>query len=255
MRRFRVTLEYDGKEFQGWQIQPQGRSVQGVVEDALAEVTCERVRIHAAGRTDAGVHARGQVAHLDSATRLPALDLRKALNAVLPVDVAAREVQVVHPEFDARRDTLSKRYVYRILHRPSPGPLRRARCWHIRGPLALEAMAEASDALKGTHDFAAFRGAPGGPPPDEDTRRTLDVLRVALRTDELEIMAEARSFLRYMVRNLVGTLVEVGQGRLSPQQVAEALASRQRALTGPTAPAHGLCLEEIRYPEDRGGGC
>ena len=247
MRRFRLTLEYDGTDFQGWQLQARGRSVQGVVEEAIAEVTREEVRVHAAGRTDAGVHARGQVAHFDFETRLSPLALRKALNAVLPRDVAAREVREVPAEFDARRDAISKRYVYRILHRPTPSPLRRTQCWHIRGPLDLEAMQEACDALKGTHDFAALRGAPGGPPEDEETRRTLDVLQVVREADEVRIVAEARSFLRHMVRNVVGTLVDVGQGRLSAPQIAEILASRERARAGPTAPAHGLCLDEIRY--------
>ena len=250
MRRFRLTLEYDGAEFQGWQIQARGRSVQGVVESALAQVTSAPLRIYAAGRTDAGVHARGQVAHFDAATRLSPTALCKALNAVLPEDVAAREVAEAAADFDARRDALSKRYVYRILRRRSRSPLRRRYGWHIRGPLALDAMAEATDLLKGTHDFAAFRGAPGGPPADEETRRSLDALRVVRESDEVRIVAEARSFLRYMVRNLVGTLVEVGQGRLSVPQVAQVLASRDRAAAGPTAPAHGLCLEEIRYPVD-----
>jgi len=250
MQRFRLTLEYDGAEFQGWQIQARGRSVQGVVESALAEVTGARLRIYAAGRTDAGVHARGQVAHFDAATRLSPAELCKALNAVLPQDVAAREVAQAAADFDARRAALSKRYVYRILRRRSRSPLRRKYAWHIRGPLALGAMAEAADVLKGTHDFAAFRGAPGGAPAAEETRRSLDGLRVVRESDEVRIIAEARSFLRYMVRNLVGTLVEVGQGRLSVAQVAQVLASRDRAAAGPTAPAHGLCLEEIRYPVD-----
>ncbi len=249
MLRFRLRLEYDGTDFEGWQVQAHGRTVQGVVEAGLAEVLRTSVRIHAAGRTDAGVHARGQVAHFDAATRLGPAELRKALNAVLPPDVAARALHEVAPDFDARRDAISKRYVYRILQRPMVSPLRRRWCWHIRGPLDLGAMREASDVLKGTHDFAAFRGAPGGPPADEETRRTLDLLQVERRAEEVEIAAEARSFLRYMVRNLVGTLVDVGQDRLSPGELAEVLASRQRSRAGPTAPAHGLCLEQIRYPD------
>ena len=249
MLRFRLRLEYDGADFEGWQVQARGRTVQGVVEAGLAEVLRTSVRIHAAGRTDAGVHARGQVAHFDAATRLGPAELRKALNAVLPPDVAARALHEVAPDFDARRDAISKRYVYRILQRPVASPLRRRWCWHIRGPLDLGAMREASDVLKGTHDFAAFRGAPGGPPADEETRRTLDLLQVERRAEEVEIAAEARSFLRYMVRNLVGTLVDVGQDRLSPGGLAEVLASRQRSRAGPTAPAHGLCLEQIRYPD------
>jgi tRNA pseudouridine38-40 synthase len=248
MRRFRLTLEYDGSDFQGWQFQPDVRTVQAVVEAAISEVTGEQRRIQAAGRTDAGVHAWGQVAHFDAATHLSAIELQRALNAVLPRDVAAREVREVASDFDARRDAVAKRYVYRILRRASPSPLRRRYCWHIRGPLDLAAMRAAADELKGSHDFAALRGAPGGPSVSEETQRTLDQLELLSDGDEVRIRAEARSFLRYMVRNLVGTLVEVGQGRLTVARIPEILESRDRSQAGPTAPAHGLCLEVIRYP-------
>ncbi|MCH6562546.1 MAG: tRNA pseudouridine(38-40) synthase TruA [Myxococcales bacterium] len=249
MTRYKILIEYDGRDLVGWQRQDNGFRVQQAIEEAIGKYSGEMVTLFGAGRTDSGVHALGQVAHFDAATRLGPAELGKALNAVLPPDVAARALHEVAPDFDARRDAISKRYVYRILLRPVASPLRRRWCWHIRGPLDLGAMREASDVLKGTHDFAAFRGAPGGPPADEETRRTLDLLHVERRADEVEIAAEARSFLRYMVRNLVGTLVDVGRDRLSPGALAELLASRQRSLAGPTAPAHGLCLEQIRYPD------
>ncbi len=247
MRRLRLTLEYDGTHFQGWQLQPDVRSVQGELEAAIACVTQERRRVYAAGRTDAGVHARGQVVHFDSGSCLEPNELRRALNAELPEDVAVRAAVRTAPDFDARRDVLRKRYVYRILNCATPSPLRARYTWHVRGSLDLEAMREAVDGLKGAHDFAAFRGAPGGAPAREDTRRTLDRLELRVRGAELWVLAEARSFLRYMVRNLVGTLVAVASGRFRPERIPALLASRQRAEAGPTAPPHGLCLDEIRY--------
>jgi tRNA pseudouridine38-40 synthase len=247
VRRLRLTLEYDGSDFQGWQIQAAGRSVQGVVEAALERVIGAPVRVIGASRTDAGVHARGQVAHFDCSTRLEAPELQRALNAVLSADVAARDVREAGSAFHAQRDALSKRYVYRILAADTPSPLRRRCVWHLRGPLRLEAMRSSASILEGRHDFAAFRGAPGGPPPDQETRRTLDRLEVLACGDEVRLVAEGRSFLRYMVRNLAGTLAAVGLGRLPPERVADILASGDRALAAPTAPAQGLCLERIRY--------
>jgi tRNA pseudouridine38-40 synthase len=253
LRRFLLTIEYDGTDFSGWQLQPNARSVQGVIEAAFKEVAQEEVRVNAAGRTDAGVHARGQMAHVDSGTRLTPLELRKALNAELPPDVAVREVWSVPAGFNARRDVQSKRYVYRILNAGQPGPLRRRQTWHLRRPLDLSAMREAAGSLLGTHDFAAFRGAPGGSDPDEGSLRSIDRLDVLSSPPEVQIVVEGRSFLRYMVRNVVGTLVEVGQGRRTAAEVGQILAARDRALAGPTAPAHGLCLDSIRYREMRRG--
>jgi tRNA pseudouridine38-40 synthase len=250
MTRFRLVVEYDGTDFQGWQLQAHGRSVQGVLEEAVARVTAESSRIMGAGRTDAGVHARGQCAHFDSDTRLAAADLRRALNAVLPSDVAVVELEQVAPTFHARSDAVSKIYVYRILNRTVPSPLRRGQTWHLRAPLDVAAMQEAAELLVGDHDFAAFRGARGGSDPEERTQRTLGRLEVTAEADEVRLTAEARSFLRYMVRNLAGTLVEVGQGQRSPAEVEQVLISGERCRAGPTAPAPGLCLERIRYPGD-----
>ena len=250
MRRLRITVEYDGADFAGWQLQPDVRTVQGVLEVALAQVTGQAVRVIGAGRTDAGVHARGQVAHLDTASRLPDPDLQRALNAVLDADVAILELRRVPDAFNARGDALLKRYVYRILTRRASSPLRRRRVWQLREPLDLDAMALAAGTLEGTHDFSAFRGARGGSPAQENALRSLDRLSLEKGGDEIRLVAEGRSFLRYMVRNVVGTLVEVGAGRLSAEAVAEILASRDRSRAGPTAPAHGLCLEWIRYAGD-----
>ena len=247
MTRLRLLLEYDGTDFQGWQLQPDVRSVQGELERALLEVTGEGIRVHGSGRTDAGVHARGQVAHIDCGASFAPDELERALNATLARDVAVREVEEVAADFDARRDVISKHYVYRILHGLTPSPLRQRYVWGIRGPLDLAAMCAAADLLKGTHDFSAFRGAHGGAPPDADPRRTLDLLEVREERNEVRIHARARSFLRYMVRNLVGTLVDIGLGRERAERVPAILASRDRARAGPTAPPQGLRLEQVCY--------
>ncbi len=248
MRRLLLTLVYDGAGFRGWQVQDRGlRSVQGAVEEAIEKVTQETVRVTGAGRTDAGVHARGQCAHFDSRSRLTPIELRSALNGVLPDDVAVSRAIEVPVRFHARSDALGKTYCYRILERASPCPLRRGQTWHRRSRLDLDAMRAAAAPLLGEHDFAAFRGAPGGAPEGQSTVRRLDRLELVRRDDEVRVWAEGPSFLRYMVRNLVGTLVEVGQGRRAPEQPARALAGRERADAGPTAPARGLCLERVRY--------
>ena len=250
MRRLLLTLAYDGADFRGWQVQDHGRSVQGVVEEAIEKVTQQSPRVTGAGRTDAGVHARGQCAHFDSDSRLTPLELRSALNAVLPDDVAVTRAIEVPARFHARSDALSKTYAYRILERAAPCPLRRGQTWHLRSRLDLEAMRAAAAPLLGEHDFAAFRGAPGGAPEDQSTVRRLDRLTLSREQDEIRLLAEGPSFLRYMVRNLVGTLVEVGQGRRAPDAPARLLASCERAQAGRTAPARGLCLERVRYPPE-----
>ncbi len=251
MRRLQLTLEYDGTAFAGWQLQPDARTVQAVLEAALAEITGEQRRFVPAGRTDAGVHARGQVAHVDVETALGPAALERALNAVLPADVAVRGIRAVPESFHARHDAVAKTYAYRILNRPMPSPLVARFTWHLRAPLDLAAMAAGAAMVLGTHDFSAFRGAPGGPPEDENPRRSLDRLDVLRAGDEVRIEAEGRSFLRHMVRNLVGTLVEIGQGRRPSDDMAKVLDSRDRANAGPTAPAHGLCLERVLYDLDR----
>jgi len=247
MARFRLTLEYDGTDFAGFQLQPNARSVQGELERAIAEVTRETRRVVPAGRTDEGVHARGQVAHFDCDTRLSPDELQRALNALLPRDVSVLALAAAAPGFDARRDALCKRYAYRILNRPEPSPLRARTHLHLRAALDLAAMRVGARALLGKHDFSAFRGAPGGVPEDENPIRSLERLELDTRGDELALEASGRSFLRYMVRNIAGTLIEVGQGKRAAREIAELLASRDRGRAGPTAPPHGLCLEEILY--------
>jgi tRNA pseudouridine38-40 synthase len=250
-RRFRLTVEYDGGGFEGWQLQTPGRrTVQGELEAAIEQVTGRAARIYGAGRTDAGVHALGQVCHFDSNTGLSIQDLERALNAVLPDDLGVLEVYVRPSEFDARHDAVRKRYLYRILNRAAPSPLRRDWTWHIRRPLDLEQMQRAAGLLVGEHDFAAFRGAPAGPPPSQSSVRKLERLAVSREGDEVHLIAEGRSFLRYMVRNLVGTLVEVGRGRRESEEMPGLIEGRSRALGGPTAPARGLYLVRVVYPGD-----
>ena len=251
MRRFRLALEYDGTDFSGWQIQPAQRSVQGVVEEALREITAESCRLIPAGRTDAGVHARAQVAHFDCETQLEPPALGRALNAVLPRDIAVTAIGVADADFHARFAATGKVYAYRILNRSSPSPVRARFSWHLRGPLDVVAMAEAARSVVGTHDFSAFRSARGAAPEDESPRRSLyrlDVVRCA--DDEVRIEAFGRSFLRHMVRNLTGTLVEIGYGKHPVSAMAAILASGDRSKAADAAPAHGLCLERVLYDDD-----
>lgn len=247
--RLRLIVEYDGGDFSGWQIQREGRSVQGELEAALEKLTGDAERVHGAGRTDAGVHALGQVAAVEYSGRLAPGPIRRALNTMLPDDLRVLDVTPVPESFDPRRDAVAKVYLYRILARLTPSPLRRRVTWHVPGRLRQAEMARAAQHLIGHHDFRAFRGAPGGAPVGEETHRTLDLLELRREADELRIRARSRGFLRYMVRNLVGTLVAVGQGKLAPDVLPEIMGSGDRSRAGPTAPAHGLCLERVVYAD------
>jgi tRNA pseudouridine38-40 synthase len=243
---FRLTLEYDGTAFEGWQVQPGGRrTIQGSLEDALTRVTGQRVRVAGAGRTDAGVHARGQVASVTLSTRLDAASLRRALNGVLPSDVAVVDASPAPEGFDARRDARSKLYRYRIWNGADPSPLRaRASHWVPRA-LDLEAMALAARAFRGRHDFASLQAAGSNVRTSVRTLSRLDVTGES--RGEISILVEGDGFLRHMVRNLVGTLVDVGLGRRAPDSVPALLAARDRRRAGRTAPAAGLTLLRVSY--------
>jgi tRNA pseudouridine38-40 synthase len=244
--QLRLVVEYEGTAYQGWQLQPGGPTVQEVLERALATALREPVRVRGAGRTDAGVHACGQVA----AVRVRAVPadlarLQKSLNALTPDDVAVREITLADDAFDPRRDARSRVYEYRIWNAPAPSPFWRRHAWHVAPPLAAAAMEAGARALEGEHDFAAFRGADAEP-----VRSTVrHVLESRLRRDGalLVYRVEATAFLKHMVRNVIGTLVEVGRGERPPQAMAELLAARDRTLAGPTAPPHGLVLVAVRY--------
>jgi tRNA pseudouridine38-40 synthase len=237
----KLTLEYDGVAFVGWQVQAAGRSVQGVVEEAIARLCGEPVRITGAGRTDAGVHARGQVASLKVTKSLPLKAWTAGLNSLLPDDVACVRAEEAPEGFDARRWARGKRYIYSVLQTPVRRPLHGGRSWEIRRALDVDAMRAASRALLGTHDFSAFRAAdcPANNPVREV--RQLDI------TDAIELRIEATAFLKHMVRNIVGTLVEVGHGKRDAGSLHALLESRDRTQAGPTAPAHGLVLDEVFY--------
>ena len=251
-RTLRITLEYDGSGFSGWQRQAQGeRTVQGCLEDALAELAAaEPVSAMGSGRTDAGVHAVGQVASATLLTRLGPPELRRALNAKLPSDVAVLEVAFAPEGFDARRSASGKCYRYAIWNGSERSPLRARRCAFVPSRLDLAAMRQAAAQLVGEHDFAAFQAAGSGVVHTVRELRRADV--AGAPGGEVALEVEASGFLRHMVRNLAGTLIEVGQGRRSPGSLAGLLASRDRSLAGPTAPAHGLTLLWVKYPDGLG---
>jgi tRNA pseudouridine38-40 synthase len=248
---FRLVLEYDGADFAGWQVQPAPhRTVQGVVQSAVARVTSQRVRVVGSGRTDAGVHAEGQVASVAVDTPLPADRLRLALNGVLPADVAVLEASIAPAGFDARRDARSKVYRYEVWNGPTRSPLRARRALCLQRPLDLPALRAAAEAVVGTHDFAAFQAAGSNARTTERRLLRVDVMGAA--GDAIALWFEGTGFLRHMVRNLAGTLLEVGSGRREPGDMTALLAARDRRLAGPTAPAHALTLVCVRYDSAAG---
>jgi tRNA pseudouridine38-40 synthase len=241
--KFRLVLEYDGTDFAGWQSQPDQRTVQDTIEAAVARLLGHRAVVEAAGRTDAGVHASGQVVCFATSRWMSADTVGRALNALTPPDLKIREADVVPDDFDPRRSASSRLYVYRIWNRPSPSPFWRRYAWHVRRPLVADAMAAAAEALVGEHDFSSFRGAGcDARHPVRRVRRSV----VEKKGNLLLYEIEATAFLRHMVRNIVGTLVEMGTGRRDSDMTA-LLAARDRTRAGVTAPALGLSLERVNY--------
>jgi tRNA pseudouridine38-40 synthase len=243
--RYKLTLEYDGTGLVGWQRQPTGPSVQNALEDAVEKFSGERVTVHGAGRTDAGVHALAQVAHFDLAREFPAETIRGALNHHLrPAPISVLLAEPVADHFDARRSAMGRFYRYRILNRRPPPMLDRMRVWHVAPVLDVAAMQAGARHLVGRHDFSTFRDSLCQA---KSPIRTLDALEVTRHGEEIHIEAQARSFLHHQVRNIAGTLKLVGLGQWSPQDVATALEARDRRAGGPTAPAEGLYLVAVRY--------
>ena len=247
---FKLTLAYDGTGLVGWQRQPEGTSVQGLLEDALARLTASpAVTVTGAGRTDAGVHARGQVASVTLATALTPADVLRGANALLPPAVRVLEAERAEPDFHARFGAREKRYEYHVVNGPVISPFDVRYAWHIPYPLDPAAMRAALPAIEGCHDFAAFRSTESD---IDGTVRTLSEARLADGPADgggrrLILSLVGDGFLRHMVRAIMGTLVEVGRSRWEPGRLAAILATRDRSQAGPTAPPQGLFLVSVRY--------
>jgi tRNA pseudouridine38-40 synthase len=243
--RYKLTIEYDGTDLVGWQRQPNGLSVQAALETAIEKFCGDRVTVHGAGRTDAGVHALAQIAHIDLAREHPVETVRSALNHHLrPATISVLTAEAVPADFHARLSAIGRVYRYRILNRRPPPMLDRNRVWHVAPPLDLLAMQAGARHLVGRHDFSTFRDSLCQA---KSPVKTLDALDVISAGEEIHIEARARSFLHHQVRNMAGTLKLVGLGQWLPDAVASALEARDRRAGGPTAPAEGLYLVEVRY--------
>jgi tRNA pseudouridine38-40 synthase len=246
MPRYKLTIEYDGRPFVGWQIQDNGPSVQGVLAQALEAFCGEKVSVQGAGRTDAGVHALGQVGHVDLAKDWDEDTVRDALNAHLrPHPVAILKAERVDGSFDARFSAVRRHYLYRIVNRRADLALERGRAWRIAQPLDLPAMQAAAQRLVGRHDFTTFRNVECQA---KSPVKTLDQLEVHRAADDIQVVASARSFLHSQVRSMVGALALAGEGKWTADDVSVALAKRDRAACAPVAPPDGLYLARVDYP-------
>jgi tRNA pseudouridine38-40 synthase len=245
MPRYRLTIEYDGRPYNGFQAQASQPSVQGAIETAITAFSGQTIRIAAAGRTDTGVHATAQVVHVDLERDWPAETVMNALNAHLVREaVSVLDATVVSGDWHARFSANERRYLYRILNRRAPPALEAGKVWHVKKPIDAEAMHAAAQALVGLHDFTTFRDMACQA---KSPMKTLDVARVSRVGDEVHLVFEARSFLHRQVRSMTGTLAEVGVGRWTAEDVREALEARDRTACGPVAPADGLYLTGVGY--------
>ncbi len=248
MPRYRITIEYDGAPFVGWQRQANGPSVQQALEEAIARMTGETVTVQGAGRTDAGVHALGQVAHFDLSRAFPLRSIRDGLNHHLrPAPVVVLEAAEVPETFHARFSAIRRTYLYRILNRRSPPALDRGRVWHVPVPLDAGVMHEAAQVLVGRHDFTTFRASQCQA---ASPVKTLDEIRVEQTGEEVRIHVSARSFLHNQVRSIAGSLKLVGEGKWTAGDLRAALEARDRTACGPVAPPEGLYLVRVDYPEE-----
>jgi tRNA pseudouridine38-40 synthase len=269
MPNIKLTLAYDGAEFHGWQIQPGQPTVQGLLTDILQRLTQEQVTIHAAGRTDAGVHAWGQVANFKTESHMTPQELAHGMNALLPPSVRVRAAEEAGPDFHARWCAEAKTYRYSIYRGPVLPPFLWRYVLHHPYPLDFAAMSEAARCFEGQHDFTTFAASSGSDEDDLDRNVLRDIYRSEMIAapaaclgpaslpfgadhapgpDEWMYVVRGKSFLRHMVRKIVGALLEVGRGRLQPGEIPQLLELRDRARSGPTAPAHGLCLVSVEYP-------
>ena len=252
MTRWRLTIEFDGGPFMGWQRQDHGPSVQQTLEQAIHRMTGELATVHGAGRTDAGVHALAMTAHVDITKNVTEHRLREGLNAVMrPQPVSVLAAEHAPEDWHARFSCIERRYLYRILNRRAPAALDAGRVWHVAVPLDVEAMQEGAAHLVGYHDFTTFRSVHCQ---SESPVKTLDRLDVSRIGEEIRVEASARSFLHHQVRSMVGCLALVGRGQWRPADIREALEARDRAELGLNAPPHGLYFVGATYPEDQPSG-
>jgi tRNA pseudouridine38-40 synthase len=260
MRNIKFTLAYDGTDFSGWQIQPGQTTVQGALSDVLEKLTRTRLMIQGAGRTDAGVHAAGQVANFQTAAQLTAEEFQRACNALLPRSIRVVAASEVDSEFHARRNASAKTYRYTIYRGRVVPPFLWRYVQHDPYPLDFAAMAEAARKFEGEHDFTSFAASTGTEEGDRDRRTTRLIYSSAMQQlagSENDIDGETwvytvrgKSFLRYMIRKMVGTIVDVGRGKLTPGDVPRLINLRDRSKSGPTMPPHGLCLAQVEYPAE-----
>ena len=242
---FKLVIEYDGTHYHGWQRQTEDRSIQGEIETALSTMTREKITLIGSGRTDAGVHATAQTANFHCETRLSPEAFHNGLNRLLPEDIVIRSCVRVSPEFHARYDVKSKIYEYTIFNHPQPTAIGRQYHWWLRAPLDIKTMQRAAKQIIGEYDFKAFEAA--GSPRAHTVRNVMAADWTVEAPHKLRFRVQANGFLRYMVRNLVGTLIEIGRGKIGPGQMESILASRDRGQAAPTAPPQGLCLVQVNY--------
>src|SRR3990172_7960411 len=247
MANIRLTIEYDGTAYHGWQRQASVPTIQHAIESAIARISRESVTVIGAGRTDAGVHALAQTANFHTRATLDPAAWRRALNAVLPDDISVIAAGAVDDSFHARFSARDKRYRYLVMNRPSPSPLWRRSAWHLFRPLNLARMRRGAAFLIGSHDFSAFRAADPAHRPSDDTACRLTRCEIRRDGDLVLFELEGDRFLKYMVRNIVGTLVQVGMGARDPRQIQAILAGKDRTRAGPTAPPQGLTLTAVAY--------
>ena len=240
----KLTLEYDGTDYHGWQVQPNGKTIQEVLEHALGEILQEKVRLHGSGRTDAGVHALGQVANFVCSRDIDPWKLQRGLNGLTSRDIVVKKAETVSDSFDARRDARKRVYEYRIWNHPWPSVFHRRFAYHVHYALNRSAMEEAMGVLEGEHDFSSFQasGCDAAHPIRRIYRNSIEV-----RDNLLVFRIEANAYLRHMVRNIVGTVMEVGREERSPADMAKLLMAKDRTQAGPTAPPQGLFLVEVEY--------
>jgi len=244
LRNIRFTLQYDGTNYHGWQIQPNAVTIQEILESTLGRVVSHPVRVTGAGRTDAGVHARGQVASFRTESSIPPEKLKRALNGLLPDDIKVLEITEADPGFDARRSAQGKIYRYFILNSPEPSPWLYRYSWHFPSPLDCEAMQTAAGHLVGRREYSSFQASDGN---TRSSVRKIEFFTVNPQRSIITFEVKADGFLKHMVRGMVGTLVEVGRGRFSPRKVEEILSAQDRTQAGPNAPARGLFLWKVVY--------